>query len=308
MEYLVGFAVLLVGGAMVLILRRLRPTGAAPLTADPTAVTSEAEERLDRTAHQLGQVLLRICSAIRKAETAAVDSTSALSAARAQIATLDLAAGGAELEQAQKVFLAEIDRVLGSNNALRQELDTAHETLKAQRHEVETLREAVRIDCLTGLPNRAHLNEKLLESCAQLRRYGEPFCLVMIDVDHFKPVNDTYGHLAGDRLLKGLAKKFKAGLRGTDFVARYGGEEFAAILPRTTLAAAEQVAGTLREAVEFTNFALDGQTVRITISLGVAEADAQDTPRSLVAKADAGLYAAKNAGRNRVCCAAAAAS
>ena len=122
----------------------------------------------------------------------------------------------------------------------------------------------------------------------------------MIDVDHFKRLNDSFGHLAGDAILRNLAKILVETLRDMDLVTRYGGEEFIAVLPGTDLHYACLAAERIRFAVEQSSILYDGRYLRVTISIGVTETFVTDTPDSLVCRADAAMYQAKNAGRN--CC------
>jgi len=133
-----------------------------------------------------------------------------------------------------------------------------------------------------------------------VQRYNEPFCLMMIDVDNFKDINDTYGHLAGDRILKGVAFKIKEALRGSDFLARYGGDEFALILVKTGAKPALEVAWKLCSGIRESRFILDGNTINVTLSIGVSAADQADSEITLLERADKALYRVKGTGRNNV--------
>jgi diguanylate cyclase (GGDEF)-like protein/PAS domain S-box-containing protein len=147
-----------------------------------------------------------------------------------------------------------------------------------------------RTDQLTGLANRRTWDHELPRELARSRRTGEPLSLALLDLDRFKAYNDTHGHPAGDRLLRGAAAAWGERLRATDVLARYGGEEFAVLLPACDAASAEAVAEKLREAVPGAE----------TCSIGVATWDGGESAEALVARADAALYAAKGAGRDRV--------
>lgn len=156
-------------------------------------------------------------------------------------------------------------------------------------------------DNLTGAYNRKHFEKELNRHVHHLDRYERPFSLIMIDIDHFKQINDTYGHLAGDHVLSDLGTIMLAVKRTEDSLFRYGGEEFATILPETDLDGAMVIAERLRQKVEEAAFKFNEQPISITISLGVAEADRNiGRPENLIGKADACLYAAKEGGRNRV--------
>lgn len=158
-----------------------------------------------------------------------------------------------------------------------------------------------RLDGLTQLNNRGHWQERLERVFRRYRRNGQPASLVLFDIDHFKRFNDDHGHQAGDAVLQAVARVVSDSIRRTDIAGRYGGEEFAVILPDTGLDAAVQFAERLRIAVEALESSYEGKSLRVTISLGVAQLTAQTAdPEAWVAQADAALYAAKRAGRNCV--------
>ncbi|WP_296704618.1 sensor domain-containing diguanylate cyclase [Thiocapsa sp. UBA6158] len=153
-------------------------------------------------------------------------------------------------------------------------------------------------DRLTGAHNRWSFEDVILAEIARLHRYAEPMSLLLFDVDHFKVINDTHGHQAGDTVLVELSQRVRAQLRAVDALARWGGEEFAVLLPQCTLAQAEPVAEKLRRLIASQPFA---QVGRVTASFGVAGFLPQDTLDTVLKRADDALYAAKSAGRNRVC-------
>ena len=190
-----------------------------------------------------------------------------------------------------------------ANDGLRAELSGAKKGIAEQRKQIEALKNALRVDSLTQLPNRAAFDERLHEFVDRRDRSGDTFSLLMLDIDFFKQVNDTYGHPSGDRILKGIALKIHENVRANDFAARYGGEEFAVLLPGATFAEAKRVADRLCRDIEKAVFKLDGVDVKITISGGLAEAARGMTAEDMVAAADKVLYAAKNGGRNQIRCA-----
>ncbi len=165
----------------------------------------------------------------------------------------------------------------------------------------ELLLELATTDGLTGLTNRRHFLERGRAELERARRTGHPVSCIMFDVDHFKKVNDTYGHDAGDAVLKTLARTARETLRGMDVLGRIGGEEFAAILPETDLEAALHAAERLRLAVASMNVEHDGRPLPVTVSLGVALSSGPDESLDdLLRRADQALYRAKQGGRNRV--------
>jgi diguanylate cyclase (GGDEF)-like protein len=169
---------------------------------------------------------------------------------------------------------------------------------EALKRELHSVSELVRIDSLTGLHNRRAFDEHLPREVARSQRLGEPFCLLMIDIDHFKRLNDTYGHPAGDAVLRSVARAIAGCTRPSDLVARYGGEEFAVVLSGVDRADGLAVAERIRRQVA----QADSGPHRVTVSLGVAQfwPYRGDSGEQLLVRADQALYAAKHGGRNRV--------
>lgn len=167
-------------------------------------------------------------------------------------------------------------------------------------------------DPLTGLFNRRQMARRLEEEILRARRYHHPLSLIMLDIDHFKPINDRLGHLTGDYILQVIGQRISGVLRQSDLAARFGGEEFVVIAPHNDLQSALALAEKLRETIAGTSIILKGQEhappcapdeLRITVSAGVAslnhEAGARDDGETLLARADDALYRAKAGGRNR---------
>ena len=155
-------------------------------------------------------------------------------------------------------------------------------------------------DSLTEIPNRAAFDERLALEIKRWQRYQKPLCIALADVDHFKSINDNYGHSAGDKTLKVIAKALQQGLRETDFIARYGGEEFVILFPETALEELAAPLNKLREKIKNIVFTFKSQKVPITISFGASQLTAEDTSRQVFDRADEALYEAKKAGRDRV--------
>jgi len=171
----------------------------------------------------------------------------------------------------------------------------------AQDMEVSLRKEHQRAttDPLTGIANRLVFEQRMAEVCQQAHA-GRVACLLILDIDHFKHINDQYGHAAGDRALCIVARQLAAVLRPDDVLARYGGEEFAVILSGANLEAGRQKGEALRKQIETTSFRGRQRPVRITLCCGVTEVGADDTPAAVFARADRALYLAKDRGRNRV--------
>ena len=158
-------------------------------------------------------------------------------------------------------------------------------------------------DTLTGLANRRQFEVFLEEHVNEARRYGPPLSLLVLDLDHFKRVNDQLGHLAGDEVLRAVSDALTGIARDSDLVARYGGEEFAVVLPQTDAAGAEAAAERCRTAIDVLVTTWDEEPVRVTASVGVATYNVRlhESAKDLFADVDGAVYAAKVTGRNRVC-------
>ena len=155
-------------------------------------------------------------------------------------------------------------------------------------------------DALTGLANRRHFQSEAERAIDLAQRYQEPLSLIMLDLDHFKQINDQYGHYCGDRVLIEAVLRIKDGLRRADFPCRWGGEEFLILLPHTAIDEARQVAERLRKALADQPLNIDGRELQVTLSAGLAQRQIGEGLDSFIARADAALYAAKHSGRNTV--------
>ncbi|SFR82157.1 response regulator receiver modulated diguanylate cyclase [Marinobacter daqiaonensis] len=176
--------------------------------------------------------------------------------------------------------------------------------LRTKRYH-DLLTTKAQIDAMTGLWNRGYFNDRLTVEMSVLERKGRPVAVAMVDIDHFKPINDTYGHPFGDTVIQRIAVVLSSVSRDSDVVCRYGGEEFAIILRDTPSAGAMTVAKRIREAVEALILTFGRTPVPVTVSIGVAGSDeiedsAGVTSETLLEAADRALYRAKGAGRNRV--------
>ncbi|MFC6692507.1 diguanylate cyclase [Pseudomonas lini] len=167
------------------------------------------------------------------------------------------------------------------------------------REHLEEQRQKALIDPLTSLPNRAAWSERLEHEVGQWQQHGNTLLLAMLDLDHFKRINDNYGHLAGDKVLKIIASVLRKRLRGTDFIARFGGEEFVLLMPATIPMVGAKLLETLRASIEACPFHFKGERVTITISMGLTAFRAGEHSDLVLKRADQALYRA-NTGRNRV--------
>lgn len=189
-------------------------------------------------------------------------------------------------------LLREQGRLLDERTAYARRAEDAREDLQRRHDDLEY---AATHDALTGLLNRAGLERLRAQREAQHRLATQPYVLVVLDIDHFKQINDRHGHLFGDRALCAVADAISRSVRSTDVTARFGGEEFLVVLPDTRLDGGAELAERIRLQVQ----AL-GLPVPVTVSLGIADGGPQDTPEAVFERADQALYRAKKAGRNRV--------
>ena len=176
------------------------------------------------------------------------------------------------------------------------EQETTHLRAHLRKRKIQAMS-----DPLTGIANRTAFEDRLQREFGRWKRYRHPLAFMILDVDHFKQINDNYGHKAGDRALKLIAQVLRQSLRETDFLARYGGEEFVALLPETGSPQVADVAEKLRHAIETCSFHHRGVRVPITLSVGYCEFRGDDTSEDVFQRADTALYRAKAEGRNRCC-------
>jgi len=169
-----------------------------------------------------------------------------------------------------------------------------------QLRDLEELKSLALTDQLTALPNRRYLEQSLQAKWMEFQKLGIPFGLIFMDIDHFKDVNDTYGHDVGDEVLKMVAKSTRAALRKSDLVGRWGGEEFIIALSNANLETMQVVSEKVRMLIEQSSLKLEGKTLSVTVSLGVSLPKFEDTLESLIKRADEKMYESKKNGRNQV--------
>ncbi|NVZ49225.1 diguanylate cyclase [Pseudomonas sp. B6002] len=224
----------------------------------------------------------------------------------------------ADLDSLKQVLESHLEGLLGTMDEHQQQRDQREQEVAARlkglaervanmeqeaqgyREHLEVQRQKALIDPLTGLPNRAAWSERLDQEVNAWHQRGNSLSLAMLDLDHFKRINDGYGHLAGDKVLKIIASVLRKRLRPTDFIARFGGEEFVLLMPNSSLADALAAGEMLRQAIEACPFHFKGEPVTITVSMGVAQFQPGERSDLALKRADEALYRAKAAGRNQV--------
>ena len=207
-----------------------------------------------------------------------------------------------EMQEIKQAVLGHVSKLIESNQELEDNLLYTQYRVQEQAQEIDTARLEARTDGLTGVANRKAFDEKLHLSVGAYHRKATPFVLVLIDVDHFKRINDSHGHQAGDRVLEMLGEAMREVVREGDFVARLGGDEFGVILPHTEMEVGYDVTERLHVKVseETSHMSSSGNQISVGLSIGVASVRDNDTPESIYQRADDAMYRSKDRGRNQV--------
>lgn len=192
-----------------------------------------------------------------------------------------------------------LGEIMQSNASLQQRLESAEKQLDRQTRQIESYLTEARTDGLTQLANRRAFDAKIEEMFNAYRKGGKTFALAIIDIDHFKSINDTYGHQSGDDVLRFVASAFRQAFENAYMIARYGGEEFVLILPSPMRLAADRI-DALRKNIAREQIETDGKYLQINFSAGLSEPRQELVAAHMIRRADEALYSAKNMGRNRV--------
>ena len=253
--------------------------------------------RLDRD--RTLQAMMKLLSSTDKLNEDVDEHNSVLVEARDDITQID---GDGEIEALQSRLLDNIQVMVESNRKLENELVVSRYTLQQQAQQLDKSKKEARSDALCDLGNRKAFDEALqyLFSCQRVK--GQSFGLMLIDVDHFKRINDTFGHSAGDRALISIGEALQKCVRPEDIVCRIGGDEFAILLENTSPEELPLVGKRIRSTIELYDFKVgdESQTTVVTMSMGLTVFQSGDSPSSIFERADHALYRSKKAGRNRL--------
>jgi diguanylate cyclase (GGDEF)-like protein len=300
-------ALLVVCATVVFFVFQFRKPREATPTVSPPAVTEapvedrhseEKAEAIESGRHAVEELLRSLSEFV----SGLVESNMSYdSKMKDHKSSIDQAMTMAGLEEIKRLLTHEIEEIESTSENYRRQLEHANATIRDQQEIMERFRIDAKMDFLTKIANRRAFEARLKEEFERAKRYKSVFTLIMIDIDHFKKVNDVYGHMAGDQILRLIAQVLEDQTRFNDFVCRYGGEEFAVLLPESAADQGRYVADKIRQAVENTSLLYANTKVKVTVSAGVGQVSPQrDTPETFIDRVDAALYRAKENGRNRI--------
>jgi len=286
MTWLVDFAFLVcaasVGVAVMWAVARWRPQRHAE------HLPGRSEDAPSRFA---GETLARLQDVTRRVKADVNEHSTSVEEINAQLLSSDEADEAAVLEA--------VTQLIDANSRMQRQLDTAEERLQAQSRQIESHLVEARTDALTQVANRRALDDELKRCAAEQQERGTPASVLLIDIDHFKKLNDAHGHQAGDDVLRSVARALRSALGDSGLVARYGGEEFAVVFSGLSVSVVKGLAEQVRLSIAGTTFRVNNRPLSVTVSGGLAELLAGEDEKELIGRADEALYASKRAGRNR---------
>jgi len=257
-----------------------------------------------RTHEQLNSVLNKhFADALFSVNKVHCDASSSSKSIESQSQQLDADLSQPKIKHIVNNIVSETDRLVNISQMFESELEQQKNELETLKAELKQTRELAETDPLTKLKNRRSFEKLMFEYCSNYKLNDEPICLLMLDIDFFKKINDKYGHPVGDKVICFVAKILIQNLKGKDLAARIGGEEYAALLPGTKLNNAMLLAENLRKIIEKSRLTISKTQEKLdqfTISIGVTTHKPGETIEAFMTRADRALYSSKNTGRNRV--------
>lgn len=287
------------------------------------AINDSGQHEFEAYLQQLNERLESFQSHLHEASEGHADNTSAAryldNQLREQVDGLQSSVqGAADLDSLKHILENRLEGLLGTMDEHQHQRDQREQDMASRlqglaervasmeqeamgyREHLEEQRQKALIDPLTGLPNRAAWSERVNQEVLEWQEKGGHLLMAILDLDHFKRINDSYGHLAGDKVLKVVANVLRKRLRSRDFIARFGGEEFVLLIPQTAMVVGCQLAESLRAAIEACPFHFKGERVTITLSIGISAFRSGERSEMVLKRADEALYRAKHLGRNRI--------
>jgi len=261
---------------------------------------NRTEERVQKAGENLQSTITNVRNVVAGVKTSTHEYQGSLEKINMRLGANPTAE---ELRSVVNEVKTNTQQVISRNQSLEVVLEESASEIEKLRQDLEKARKESMTDSLTGLANRKAFDSEIVRVLADSKTDKTPFSVLMLDIDHFKTFNDSFGHQVGDQVLRLVAKCLVDGIKGKDIAARYGGEEFVIILPETELASAVSVGNNLRKTVankDVINRSSGERLARITMSVGVAQFSGNEDLDDLIGRADAALYTAKNNGRNQV--------
>lgn len=261
---------------------------------------TKENERVRQAGDQIQETIKGVRSRVTEIKNVTHEYNEVLTTASG---SLEKDADPEHVKETLKSVLDNTQNVLEQNQALEEELERSTVVMQELQRDLELVKQQALTDGLTNLANRKAFDAEILRIAEEAQNEKQPFCLILMDIDHFKAFNDNYGHQVGDQVLRLVAQTLIDGVKGRDLAARYGGEEFAIVLPQTTLQGGMKVADSLRAIVQAKELINrnSGETLgRVTLSGGVSEYVNGEDIDKLIERADTALYTAKHNGRNQV--------
>lgn len=259
-------------------------------------------KRLKKDREQTLTALMSVVSSTNRLNEDVDIHNTALQTAQQELESLDASESDVRIEDLQATLMSNISHVVLSNRRLENDLIVSRYKLEHQAQELDRSRKEARTDALCDVGNRKAVDETLQFMISRYQSEKAPFGLMLIDIDHFKRINDTFGHQSGDEVLTSISRALKECVRPEDFVGRLGGDEFAVLLEGLTEQNANLVGNRIRSTIELYDFSINssGESTVVTMSMGLAVAGANDDAVSLYERADQALYKSKQLGRNRL--------